>query len=305
MKTKECMNGLIMTTGNTWATAGLAFTTFRELDIVDIANHVVGSFEALGHRVTSQHIISEHRALITTAQLELYLTAEEDVSLSALALRMPTYLSVAIASKDEKRTSTFSRDSALARSLQKLHEELAPDYVKWIDTDVVLSASDFAGALGLTIDEKRPAGKVVPRRVTPNKALPDIEETNDMLQQRITDQDPAIFDHAAAPDRLRKVFTENWVDPDILATEAAADKLAREKEDIERAAPLRLSAWFLSFAVALFALPLGIMLLILNCAKGENLRLASQTAALTGTFIGLQTFGSTAQAMTALQSIIG
>ena len=218
MKTKECMNGLIMTTGNTWATAGLAFTTFRELDIVDIANHVVGSFEALGHRVTSQHIISEHRALITTAQLELYLTAEEDVSLSALALRMPTYLSVAIASKDDKRTSTFSRDSALARSLQKLHEELAPDYVKWIDTDVVLSASDFAGALGLTIDEKRPAGKVVPRRVTPNKALPDIEETNDMLQQRITDQDPAIFDHAAAPDRLRKVFTENWVDPDILAT---------------------------------------------------------------------------------------
>ena len=57
MKTKECMNGLIMTTGNTWATAGLAFTTFRELDIVDIANHVVGSFEALGQALGIVHPI--------------------------------------------------------------------------------------------------------------------------------------------------------------------------------------------------------------------------------------------------------
>lgn len=299
------MNGLIMTTGNTWATAGLVFTAFRELDIVQIANHVVGSFEALGHRVTSAHILSDNRALVTTTQLELYLTAEEDVALSALPEPAPAYLSVAIASKDDRRTSTFSRDSALARALQKLHRELTPDFVKWIDTDIVLSAADFANALGLNTDNRAPTGKVTPRRVTCNKALPDIEETNDHLQRRITDQDPAIFDNAASPDRLRKVFTENWVDPDVLATEAAADKLAREKEDIERAAPLRLSAWMLSFAVALFALPLGIMLLVLNCAKGENLRLASQTAALTGTFIGLQTFGTTAHAMTALQGMIG
>ena len=89
------------------------------------------------------------------------------------------------------------------------------------------------------------------------------------------------------------------------ASEAAAEKVARDKEDIVRAAPLRLSAWMLSFAVALFALPLGVMLLVLNCAKGENLRLASQTAALTGTFIGFQTFGTTAHAMTALQGFIG
>lgn len=299
------MNGLIMMTGNTWATAGLVFTSFRELDIVQIANHVVGSFEALGHRVTSSHILSDNRALVTTTQLELYLTAEDDVALSALPERAPSYLSLAIASKDDRRTSTFSRDSALARALQKLHEELTPDFVKWIDTDIVLSAADFAGALGLKPDRHQPGGKDTPRRVANGKTLPDIEEINDQLQRRITDQDPAIFDNAASPDRLRKVFTENWVDPAVLASEAAADKVAREREDIERTAPLRLSAWMLSFAVALFALPLGIMLLVLNCVKGENLRLASQTAALTGTFIALQTFGTTAQAMTAIQGIIG
>lgn len=299
------MNGLIMTTGNTWATAGLVFSSFRELDIVQIANHVVGSFEALGHRVTSAHILSDSRALVTTTQLELHLTAEEDVELSALPAPAPAYLAVAIACKDERRTSAFSRDSALARALRKLHEELTPDFVKWIDTDVLLSAADFASALGLDTVQRKSTGKVTPRRVTCQKALPDIEETNDHLQQRITNHDPAIFDHAASPDRLRKVFTENWVDPDVLAAEAAADKVARDQEDIERTAPLRLSAWLLSFAVALFALPLGIMLLVLNCVKGENLRLASQTAALTGTFIALQTFGTTANAMTALQGMIG
>ena len=299
------MNGLIMTTGNTWATAGLAFTRYRSLDITDIANHAVGSFEALGHRVLGSHILSGNRALVTTEQLELYLTLQDDVTHAALPAPVPTYLAVAMASKDERRTSTFSRDSAIARVLQKLFTELTPDFVKWIDTDVVLTAADFARATGLAPAVTKPSARITPRRVTCARSLPDIEETNDLLQRRITSQDPAIFDHAASPDRLRKVFTENWVDPDVLASEAAAEKVARDKEDIVRAAPLRLSAWMLSFAVALFALPLGVMLLVLNCAKGENLRLASQTAALTGTFIGFQTFGTTAHAMTALQGIIG
>jgi len=299
------MNGLIMTTGNTWATAGLAFCQSRPLDITDIANDVVGSFEALGHRVLGSHILSGSRALVTTEQLELYLTLQDDVTLAALPAPSPAYLAVAVASKDDRRTSTFSRDSALARILQKLFTELTPDFVKWIDTDVVLPAADFARATGLAPAAPVQPRKITPRRVTCARSLPDIEETNNLLQQRITSQDPAIFDHAAAPDRLRKVFTENWVDPDILATEAAAEKIAREQADIERSAPLRLSAWLLSFAVALFALPLGIMLLVLNCAKGENLRLASQTAALTGTFIGFQTLGTTAHAMSVLQGFIG
>lgn len=297
-----------MTTGNTWATAGLVFSRHRDLDIVQIADHIVGSLEALGQQVTNAHIVSDARALVTTTQLELYLETKQDVRLPTMTDPAPAYLSVAIAGKDGTRTSTFTRDSALARVLQKLHTGMAPDFVKWIDSNVVLSAADFARATGLGAasdgEKDTSVAKVKPRRVTCNKALPDIEETNDLLQRRITDHDPAIFENTSAPDRLRKVFTENWVHPDIIATEAAAEKLAREREDIERAAPLRLSAWLMSFAVALFALPLGIMLLLLNCAKGENLRLASQTAALTGTFIGFQTFGTTAQAMTTIQSLI-
>ncbi|MBZ0122476.1 MAG: hypothetical protein K8F31_01155, partial [Roseovarius sp.] len=92
---------------------------------------------------------------------------------------------------------------------------------------------------------------------------------------------------------------------DLLAEQAAAEAQARDLEDIETTAPLRLSAWLISFAVALFALPVGVMLLILNLAKGENLRLASQTAALTGTFIALQSYGTMAHAMNTLQGLIG
>jgi len=293
-----------MTTGNAWAKAGLVFSRFRDLDIVEIANLVVGSFEALGHRVTSSHILSDSRALITTQQQELYLSVKDDVDLSALSQPAAAYLALSIANKDEPDGSTFARDSILARILQTLHAELHPDFIKWIDTDVILTSADFARATGLAPQNAASGARVVPRRVRSRKSLPDIDETNELLQQRITDQDPAIFENVSKPDRLRKIFSEDWVDPDILAANAAAEALAREAEDIEKVAPLRLSAWMLSFAVTLFALPVGIMLLVLNLTKGENLRLASQAAALTGTFIAFQTYGTMANAMTTLQVML-
>lgn len=284
-----------MTTGRKRATAGLIFTDFRDLDIVEIANLVTGSFEALGHRVTGTHVISDSRASITTTHHEFDLVTREDVDVSALPDPAASYLAVAIA-RTGAGGSTFARDSLLARVLQTLFSALKPDYVKWIDTDVVLTSADFARATGLAPEARRPVSTC---------KLPDVEETNDLLQQRISDHDPAIFGNVSSPERLREIFDENWVDPGKLAAEAAADARAREEADIEDLAPRRLSAWMMSFAVTLFALPVGVTLMVLNMSKGENLRLTSQAAALTGTFIALQTFGSTAHAMSALQGILG
>jgi hypothetical protein len=56
--------------------------------------------------------------------------------------------------------------------------------------------------------------------------------------------------------------------------------------------------------VALLCLPVGITLLLINMLRGENLRLSSQTAALTGTFITLQATGSMAQAADTLQMLL-
>ncbi|MEQ9259074.1 MAG: hypothetical protein RIG84_08230 [Roseovarius sp.] len=287
-----------------WAKAGLVFMNERDLDIVQIANQLVTSVEALGHRVTGVHILSDRSAHVCLNDHEVHLTIAEDVSLSALSEPATAYVAMAIANVAPGRNSRFARDSLLARALQALHAKLQPDYVKWIDTDVILTSADFASAAGAPAASGT-RGKVTPRRVRREKPLPDIEETNNILQKRISDHDPEIFDIQSSPDRLRKIFTEDYVDPDVLAREAASEAMIREEQDIEKNAPRRLSAWLISFAVMLFALPVGITLLILNLVKGENLRLASQTAALTGTFVAFQTFGTTANAMTTLQTFLG
>ena len=57
-------------------------------------------------------------------------------------------------------------------------------------------------------------------------------------------------------------------------------------------------------ALLLVALPVGVALLLVNLIKGENLRLSSQTAALTGTFVAFQSVGLTASAVAILQQLI-
>ena len=291
----------------TWATAGLVFVKARNLDITEAANLVVSGFKKLGHRVTSAQTHSEVSALVTTNAHSLELSVEKDVALLTLPEPAALVLSIKITDSDQKGNTQFARDSVLARTLQALHDHMKPDFVKWIDSDVLLSSETFASATRRSTAPAAQKGRVKPRRVTtaPLERLPNVDETNDILQKRITDHDPVIFGVQGSPDRLRKIFTESWVDPDVAA--AAAHSKAREKEmeDIEVNAPLRLSAWMISFAVTLFALPLGVVLMLLNIVKGENLRLASQTAALTGTFLALETYGASAQAIDTLQKLIG
>jgi len=297
-----------MDTGNIQATAGLGFRVCQDLDIVEVANHTAAGIEALGHRVTGTHILSDTSARVATAGFSLTLSAADEVLLATLPRPVGTFLAIAVAPTDgQGHVSRFFRDSLLARLLQKLLELLEPDFVKWVDTDVLLGAEDFAHAVGLNPRSDRSAGKIRPRRPACRKRLPDIEETNEKLQQRIRDHDPAIFGPESAHDRLREIFSDGWIGPEILAAQTAAAQSARtaETEDIVTTAPLRLSTWLVSFAVTLFALPVGITLLVLNLVKGENLRLSLQAAALTGTFIALQAFGTMAHAMTTLKDLIG
>ncbi len=286
------------------AKAGLVFMKDRDLDIVEAANHVASGFESMGHRITGVHILSDTTAQVSTDTHALCLETREDVTVSGSAEKAPVFLGLRLLGGDREKSKRFARDSLLARALQSLNASLEPDFVQWIDTDFLLPSDTFTSATEGAAAPPKALAKEPEGRVSHHKKLPDIESTNVILQDRITNHDPAIFENQSAPDRLRKIFSEGWVDPDALAAEEAAEAHAREMEDIEQEAPLRLSAWMLSFAVALFALPIGVMLMVLNLAKGENLRLASQTAALTGTFVALQAFGTTANAMTTLQSLI-
>jgi len=55
----------------------------------------------------------------------------------------------------------------------------------------------------------------------------------------------------------------------------------------------------------LFALPVAAALAVINLLRGENMRLASQTAALTGTFVVLTAHGQIAQAAQLLGMLAG
>lgn len=292
-----------MTENGGFVSAGLVFTAFRDLDIVRIANHAANGLEALGLRVAHTQILSDTEALVVAADHEIRLAVKEDVALAALPDPAATFLSMRIAGTAARRASGFARDSIIARTLQSLLVELRPDHVKWIDTDVLLTSRDFARAAGPARRRPTHPASVVnrPQPAARCKTLPDIEETNEILQRRLSDQDPSIFDAQSAPDRVRKAFADRDYDP-FPIPEADSDD---ETSDIEHAAPRRLSAWMMSLAVAVLALPVGIALLLLNLMKGENLRLASQTAALTGTFVSLEAYGGTAQAMAMIQSMLG
>ena len=61
----------------------------------------------------------------------------------------------------------------------------------------------------------------------------------------------------------------------------------------------------MTITLGLFALPVAAALAIVNLMRGENLRLASQTAAMTGLFLTLQVNGATAQALQAMQDLLG
>lgn len=293
-----------MANASNWGKAGLVFLEERDIDIVAATNLVVGAFEAMDHRISGVHILSDTSAQVSTDTHDLMLDLLEDVRPTPHVEAVQMCLNVKLASNNMRRISRFARDAILARCLQRLNAELEPDFIQWQDAAFLLPSDGFAAATRKEdAPDTRPQDGQSPSNVT-HQTLPDVETTNVILQDRISNHDPQIFDTQSSPERLRKVFSDGWIDPAVLAAEEAAEAIAREMEDIEEAAPLRLSAWFMSFAVLLIALPVGVALLIINVAKGENLRLSSQTAALTGTFVALQATGATASAVDALQRLI-
>jgi hypothetical protein len=60
----------------------------------------------------------------------------------------------------------------------------------------------------------------------------------------------------------------------------------------------------MTITLGLFALPVAVGLAIVNLLRGENLRLASQMTALTGTFMVLSATGQIAQAAGVVQTIL-
>ncbi|WP_101067872.1 hypothetical protein [Roseovarius salinarum] len=314
-----------MTTGKQWVKAGLVFLEKEDRDIAALGSRISDTMQSLGESVTGIRVISQTQVRVTARQHQVRVTlqAEQPVPMIGTTAQEVILVTVAEGEEADAPDGTGRSDRLLAYLVKKLHETLRCDYIQWLSPETVVSAPDFAAAArgerprragwsrrfahrharGL----KRTATRARADRPAPAAAaetppgaahaardrFPSIEETSRILEARLDTEDPAGAPaHAPEADTAAATATEGHGSDHVADNDGHADS-----------APLRLGAWIMSFAVALFSLPVGAALVVYTMLRGENPRLAFQSMALTGTFIGLGTTASASEIIGVVASL--
>ena len=139
-----------------------------------------------------------------------------------------------------------------------------------------------------------PNGCARPGRA-PRAALPNIEETNEILQARMS-RKQAMAGGSGIQTDLREIFREN--------SGERVDPAEIEDEDIEHSAPRRLSAWLITFGVSLFALPVGRRAAAAQPGQGREPAPGLADRGLTGMFMSLSTYGASAEALSVISAYL-
>lgn len=282
-------------------TAGLVFLGTRNFDIVRIGNRISIVLDWLGEQTTGLRILSDNAALLQSDHFVLRIEIHQDYRLAALDQPAEHFLALSLSPTDpEAPPQTQLALSILAHVLRALHSTLAPDYVQWIHPLALLSHAEFLEAITFQEEPEVPAPQAEimshPAATPARGRLPDIDATHQALHARFVSESDAMPEDRMTG-ALRAVFRDS-LEP--------ADAAASQSDDIrESTAPLRLSVWLMTITLGLFALPVAAALAVINLMRGENLRLASQTAAMTGFFLTLQVNGATAQALQTVQGLLG
>lgn len=218
--------------------------------------------------------------------------------------------------RDAER-STVTAHSALALSTLELAQVLDPDFVQWLQPDMMLQTSSFLSVLEkvtprrvTAADRARNAEAERRKRPTPvlpfpqeqtnrvSRLFPDIDITCERLESHaVAEETPATHDIPDEKSRmsyLRSVFSHQEEVEDTAAPAADAALPA------EPSIPSRLTTWVVSFGVALISMPVGLALIVYNLLRGEDLRLALTALTLTALFSGLAAIGAIEQAVTAI-----
>lgn len=275
-----------MTNDTRWVTAGLVFLGMRDIDIVETSNRVQAALARLGHRITGANIRSDSSAYVASCCHTLRIDITQDGFVDEFSKQVPRVLTLSVAEEDSVPVPDglgLTNDMVLTHVQRDLQWQLSADYVRWVGHGRLLSAADFAL---MTADLPGPIKAPATRLA---RGTADVKAA-----------DPSRQTQACAADLadLRQFFVEADTNPQAVA-DALLDEMPKPLS-----APQRLSAWLLTYTVMLLAFPVGLFLFLMTIFKGENPRLASQTAALTGTFLSFQTFGTTAQAMEAMQAVL-
>ncbi|MFU8776891.1 MAG: hypothetical protein ACNA7M_04405 [Roseovarius sp.] len=282
-------------------TAGLVFLGTRTFDVVRIGNRVSMVLDRLNEQTTGLRIISDCTANLYSDHFVLRIELKQDHKLAALDQPASLFLSLSLSQNDpEAPPLTQLALSVMAHVLRALHSTMAPDHVQWTQPFALLSHAEFLEAVTFRDEEEvpEPQAEIIPhpKAEAARCRLPDIELTHQALHARFeSTQDTAPGDRAS--DALRAAFRDSGEPTGATTSQPGS---IRESTD-----PLRLSVWMMTITLGLFALPVAAALAIINLIRGENLRLASQTAAITGLFITLQSYGTTAQALQTVQDLLG
>lgn len=281
--------------------AGLVFLGKKSFDIATITCALADALDRLGERVEERRCESDTQATVRAQRLTCRVRIAEGRPLPRVETVPAHILELGLerGAEDEARAQTSS-ETLIAHLLAGLQATLVPDYVQWTDPRAVLTRAEFRTAVANTAampTPMRPAPAATTRR---RRRLPDVESAYAQLRTQIPG-----FGRKRSRDRIEEkrldALRAAFRDPDPAEIEAMA-----QADDIrEPTAPLRLSVWMMTIAIGLFALPVAAALTVINLLRGENMRLASQTAALTGTFMVLATHGQIAQAAHLLGALGG
>lgn len=279
-----------MTQKNEIITAWLILSKSHIVSVENMLHQISCNSEDLDPGFCQGRVLTDHSACLVTPQNVLWITQgvgkTSDGSAPVPVLRLVIH-------PIDLETGLADAGAMLARLICTLPVEL----VQWDGHTVWLPIDGFreAVAAGQRPHTTRPATGDVPDAtrvksavgpVVPDRALPGIEDTCDHLSAHL---DGIGMSQRRAGGGAAAQTEIHWELPD---------------PDIVYEVPQRLTAWAITLTVSVLALPVGAALIVLTLLKGENIRLAAQTAALTGMFIGLESAGATAQTIELITSII-
>ena len=265
----------------------------KTFDIAAITCGIADTLDRLGERVDERRCESDTQAILCARHLVCRVRIAAGRPLPRLD-ELPAHI---LELRVEKQAGGgASAETLIAYLLASLQAALAPDYVQWTDPRAVLTRAEFRAAVANTAAMPAPV-RPVPDATRPRRnRLPDVEAAYTQLRAKMPGFGKGSAEEARI-DALRAAFR----DPDP----AEATALAQSDDIREPTAPLRLSVWMLTLTLGLFALPVAVALAIVNLLRGENLRLAAHTTALTGTFMVLATHGQIAQAANLIRAFGG
>lgn len=336
---------------NTRCTSGLVFLGSRPLDLSFLAVRLEKALGARGFKIGTSEVVSPGHLKMGLGAFELHLTElrqsgkdrqSDGMQTMELALghdpqtqriadpavtEATQTLTVTIVTLTsdlpnlrETERSTVTAHAALALATLELAQVLDPDYVQWLQPDMMLQTTSFLSVLEKVTPRRISAAERAraaddARRSRPHPVLPfsprqasrvsrlfpDIDDTCERLKNRTLVEVSAEGSTARAEERknlscLRAVFRR---EDDTAAPVAVAPVV----ESDEPSTASRLAAWVIALAVSLLSLHIGIALMIYHLLRGEDLRLAVTALALTGTFTALVELGLVEKAMTTISAL--